>query len=164
LCQTPEQAVALATECLQPNILTPESMQVVREVNRLVGELDSDDFQTRKKAAEELRKKLSEEAGEPVIQTTLSETLMRGKLSVEVNKAITRLLDEQKEERGWGGARSPELTRMFRSIEILELIHNDAARKVLQKMAAAPPRPEVRREAEAALKRLAAHQSVLVEP
>jgi hypothetical protein len=46
------------------------------------------------------------------------------------------------------------LLRWMRVLEVLEWIDTPAARELLGKVAAAPPREEVGREAQAALKRL----------
>lgn len=163
LRQVPDQAVRLAIKCLHP---TPnlEVKRIAQEVGLLIGDLDSDDFQTRTKATQELRKMLSEEKGEPVVQGTLSEALSGTKLSVEVKNAISKLLSELKEQELGSARGSPELIGILRAIELLELIHNDSAQEILQQMVTAPPRPDVRGEAEAALKRLAALSSAPTKP
>lgn len=153
LRQVPDQAVSLAAECLRPQIPSPQTERIAREVNLLIGELDSNDFQSRMEALEKLRKTLSTE-DEPIAQSMLSQTLLEGKLSVEVRKSVTKLLAELTDERKLGGVKTLELLRMFRAIELLESIHNKSAREVLQKVVTASPRPEVGQEAETALKRL----------
>jgi len=155
LQQVPEQAVPLVAECLRPQHSASDSKQVLQEVSRLIDDLDSNDFSTRAKASEMLSKKLRGDEG-MLVENALRQ-MLPGERSIEVSKAIKHLLDKLGEAwqmKGWGGARSPELTRMFRGIEVLELIHNEAARGLLRELVAVPPRPEVRREAEAALKRL----------
>lgn len=153
LRQSPEQAVPLMAECLIPRKSSLEEKDILQMVNHLITDLDSDNFQIRMKASKELGQMLSAEEGEPIIQNAMCQALTK-KTSVEVSTAIKHLLDEVKEERRWRGANSPELTRMFRAIEVLERIGNDPARTLLQKVVDSSSRPEVQLEAEAALKRL----------
>jgi len=162
LQQIPEQALPLVSECLRRANSVSDPKKTTREVTTLIEELDSMDYQTRKKAAEELHARLFKEGFELVVENALRQTLTK-RPNVEVGNAIKRLLNELAEKRKHGAA-SSELVRMLRSIEILELIHNDAALKLLKELVALPPRLEVRREAEAALNRLAALPAVSMIP
>jgi WD40 repeat protein len=139
----PEQAVPLLAEHLHPQSV-PDS----RRVGRLLAQLDSETFAERERATEELRK-LGWSA-----ESALREAL-EGKNSLEKRKRIEDLLA------GIRVTKLPtDLLRMLRGVEVLERINSTAARQLLRKLAddSLPEglgRDELRREAQAALQRLA---------
>ncbi len=139
----PVQAVPLLAERLRPKAAAD-----ARHVTRLLSQLDSETFAERECATEELR-----ELGWSV-ESSLREAL-EGKLSLEMRKRINDLLA------GIRGVRLPtDLLRMLRGVEVLERINSEASRQLLRKLAdpSLPEglgRDELRREADAALRRLA---------
>jgi hypothetical protein len=118
-----------------------------RQVARLLADLDSEEFRVRSQATKELEK--LGEAVEPALRQALKD-----KPSVEVRRRIQQLLEDIDPPHPEGI--SPRLLRWSRVLEVLEWIDNPAARELLEKVAAAPPREEVGQQAQAALKRLRA--------
>jgi hypothetical protein len=139
LAATPDQAVPFLAGRLLPKRVDPQ------QVARLLAELDSEDFRVRSQATKELAK-LAE-----VVEPALCQALKENP-SVEVRRRIQQLLEDL-EPRHPKGA-SPRLLRWLRALEVLEWIGTPAARELLGKLAAAPPREEVGQEARAALRRL----------
>jgi RNA polymerase sigma factor (sigma-70 family) len=108
---------------------------------RLVAELDSDDFRTRQKAAAELEA-LGEQA-EPALRRALA-----GRPSPEVRRRAAQLL----EKTPW--APPPQTLRALRAVEALEYAGTAAARELLRDLARGVPDARLTREANAALTRL----------
>jgi hypothetical protein len=100
--QVPEQAIPLVAECLRLwTSPSPESKQIVQKAQRLIEDLDSDNFQKRKAAVEALGKMLSaESAGKGVVSTALQQALEK-KPSLEVSKAIRKLLGGMDDKKKW---------------------------------------------------------------
>jgi hypothetical protein len=110
---------------------------------KAIAELDSDDFETRKKAQDKLAtwgglvaEQLQAEAKNP---------------SAEVRATIRRLLAAIEQN----VPASPELAREVRSIKVLELIATPEAVKLLEQLAAGTPGADRTRAARNALERLA---------
>jgi RNA polymerase sigma factor (sigma-70 family) len=133
-----EQAVPMLKGKLKPAPVPAERQQVAR----LIAELDSDQFEARRKAAEELRR-LGERA-EPGLRKALD-----SKLPLESRKRVEELLEGLRKV-----AASPERLRELRAVETLEHIGTPDARQVLQTLAEGAPEARLTREARAALDRL----------
>jgi HEAT repeat protein len=139
LAAAPNQAVPFLTERLLRK--KPDPQQVAR---LLIG-LDSEEFRVRSQAAKELAK--WGEAVEPALRQALMDNP-----SVEVRRRIQQLLEVIDPPHPEGV--SLGLLRWLRVLEVLEWIGTPAARQLLEKVAADPPREEVGQQAKAALKRL----------
>jgi hypothetical protein len=111
-------------------------------LTRLIAELDSDRFETRDRAAEELQR-LGERA-EPALRQALA-----GRSSLEVRRQLKTLL-----ERLEAGTISSEQLHMLRAVEVLETIGTTEARAVLEHLAGGAPSALLTREAKASLERL----------
>jgi WD40 repeat protein len=107
-------------------------------VRRLIGDLDSDRFPVREKAAKGLRDLGL--AAEPALRAAL-----RGRPSAEVRRRLEQLLEGLERER------LPTL----RALEALELIGRPEARAALEALAQGAPEAWMTREAKATLGRLA---------
>jgi hypothetical protein len=114
------------------------------EFDRLLTDLDSDDFATRAAAAAQL-----EAAGEGVVGQ-LRDALKR-ELSAEQRAAVGRLLAAQTAGRG---PPAGDRLRVVRAVAALELGGTADARKVIAELAAEPSDTLAAREARAALHRL----------
>jgi hypothetical protein len=114
-----------------------------KRVERLLAELDSDQFAVREQATAQL-KALAEHA-EPALRTALA-----GKPSLEVRRRLEALL-----ERLESAGLFPETVRQIRAVEALEAIGTPAARQALGQLAAGPAGTHLSREAKASLGRLA---------
>jgi RNA polymerase sigma factor (sigma-70 family) len=117
-----------------------------RRVERLIAELDSDDFAIRERATEEL-KKLREPAA-PALRKALA-----GRPAPEVEQRLKQVL--QQLEAGL----TPEQLREVRAVEALEHIGTPEARRLLEALAKGAPEARLTREAAASLERLAARPS-----
>jgi hypothetical protein len=139
LTAAPEQAVAMLKDKLKAAPDPADHKQVVR----LIADLDSERFETRQKAMEEL-KQLGERA-EPALLEALKD-----KLSLESRKRVEELLESVR-----ALSASPERLRELRAVEVLEHIGSREARRVLQTLAAGASPARLTREAKAALQRSA---------
>jgi hypothetical protein len=111
-------------------------------VQRLLADLDSDQFATREKAAKELA-----ELGEQ-IEPSLRKAL-EGQPSEEVRRQIKAILDAPR------AVMSGETQRTLRAIQVLERIGTPEARDVLKKLAGGAAGARETREAQESLERLA---------
>jgi WD40 repeat protein len=137
LCQSPTQASLYFKDYLKPaEGVEPKKLQ------RLLADLDSDQFDTREKAAKELAN-LGEQI-EPALRKALE-----GKPSEEVRRRVKELLDLPR------AVPSGETLRTLRAIQVLERIGTKEAREVLKKVAAGAEGARETREAKEALERLA---------
>jgi RNA polymerase sigma factor (sigma-70 family) len=134
LVASPEQAVPL----LRQRIKKVEPV----DVERLVRDLDSDDFQTRTKATDELEKIV--DGAEPVLRKKLAE-----KPSLEMRQRIRQVLSKLEP------SSSSERLRALRAIQVLEYTRTAEAREHLQVLAKGIPEARLTREAKEALERLA---------
>jgi WD40 repeat protein len=112
-------------------------------VARRIAELDSDRFEKRQQAADELER-LGERA-EPALRQAL-----KGKPSLEAHRRLQALLDKVTR-----AAPSGARLQALRAVEVLERLDGPQAREVLTRLAAGPPEARLTQEAQAALRRLA---------
>ncbi len=132
-----EQAVQLLRQRIKP--AEPADAQ---RVENLIRDLDSDDFQTRSKATEELEKIV--DGAEPALRKKLAE-----KPSLEMRQRIQQILSKL-EPSG-----SAERLRELRAIQVLEYVGTAEAREHLLALEKGIPDARLTREAKAALERLA---------
>jgi RNA polymerase sigma factor (sigma-70 family) len=135
LVAAPEQAVPFLRKHLTPVPLPDEKL-----VARHIAELDSDDFATRQRAAEELGN--FGDAIVPALQRTLDSNP-----ALEVRRRVQQLLDQG---RDW----TTESLRYHRAIQALEHIGSQSARVALQTLAAGAPQSRRTEEAKASLVRM----------
>src|SRR5262249_55496837 len=136
LARCPTQTVPFLKEHLRP-AEAPEA----RRLSRLLSDLDSERFEVREKATQDL-----EALGE-LVESAIRQTL-EGQPSLEVRRRAEALL-----QRLEGPVTSPESLRLLRAVEVLEHCGTPDARRLLAALAeGAACRPT--REAKAALARL----------
>ncbi len=137
LCASPEGAVGLLKERLRPTRPVDP-----RRLARLVADLQSDEFASRRKAQTEL-----EGLGE------LASAALRKALAddppLDLRQRLERLL--KRAEKG----PLPGQMRELRGVEVLELIGSKAARQVLDDLAGGAPGTRLTRQAGGAARRLA---------
>jgi RNA polymerase sigma factor (sigma-70 family) len=138
LAAAPGRAVPFLRERLHP-VPRPGAGRI----DRLIADLDSDQFARRQQAGEELAK-LGELAG-PALRRALE-----GKPSAEARRRIELLLGQV----GEPGA-DPDRLRSLRALEVLERIGTPDARRVLESLAQGAPEARLTEEARTALGRLA---------
>jgi hypothetical protein len=138
LAADPRQTVAFLKGHLKP--VTPAD---VRLVDKLIADLDSDQFVVRQRASQELDKlgDLAESALRKVLE---------GKPTLEVRRRADDLLRKLEEQPPSG-----EVARDLRALALLEHLGTPEAREVLQMMRKGASGARVTREATAALGRLA---------
>jgi hypothetical protein len=132
----PKQAVETMTSRLRP-VLAADA----KHLAPLAADLDSDQFAAREKAERELRD-LGEQAG-PALRKALN-----GQPSAEMQRRLEALLEQI------DPARSPEVLRQGRALEVLERIGTPEARRLLRKLAEGAPGVRLTQDAAAALARL----------
>jgi hypothetical protein len=143
LVLSPERAVAFLGKQLQSiEAVDPKRLQ------RLIADLDSDQFRVREQATKELAA-LAEQAG-PALRKALA-----GSTSPEASRRLGALLDRLE-----GGSLSAETIRQIRAVEALESIASSEARRLLEKLVAAPAETRLAAEAKAAAGRLAKRAGV----
>jgi WD40 repeat protein len=120
--------------------LRPARSAKKEEVDRLIAELDSDDFQVREKAASELEE-LGGTVG-PALRQVIA-----GRPSAEVRARVNRLLEKL-------ATPAPELLRNLRALEALEAVGGAEARQVVERIAKGAAEARLTRDAKAALARL----------
>jgi WD40 repeat protein len=131
------KAIALLRERLNP-AAAPDA----RLLDKLITDLDADEFETREKAKKELAK-----LGEPAAGALRA--ALKNKPSAEMKRTIEELLD------GLGGAApSDERLRQGRAVESLELIGTPEAVAVLKSLASGAAGAYLTTQARAALERL----------
>jgi hypothetical protein len=119
-----------------------------KRLQRLVADLDDDQFRVREQATKELAA-LGEQAG-PALRRALADSS-----SPEASRRLSALLDRLE-----GGSLSAETIRQIRAVEALESIASSEARRLLEKLAAAPGETRLAAEAKAAAGRLAKRSAV----
>ncbi|MBY0526853.1 MAG: PQQ-binding-like beta-propeller repeat protein [Gemmataceae bacterium] len=138
-----EDAMPFLQERLKPVAVDP------KHLDELIVDLDSNQFQVREKARQELEELA--ELAEGALKKTLTNMP-----ALEVRRRIEALLAKVEKERF---ALSPHRLRVMRVIEALEHIGTPEARKLLEAIGDAPAElrltDEVKYEAKASLKRLA---------
>jgi RNA polymerase sigma factor (sigma-70 family) len=122
--------------------LTPEKVEDKTKIGDLVGQLDSDDFETRKKAEAALEK-----AGEGA--RAALEAALKKKPSLDASKRIKGLLAKLGSE-----SAPPAKLARIRGIEALEAAGTDAAKELLKKLSEGDKGDQMAAEAAAALARL----------
>jgi RNA polymerase sigma factor (sigma-70 family) len=137
LLGAPRQAAQLIGKHLRPVIL-----EDAKGVERLIADLDSNDFDTREKASRALAKKGVR--AEPALRKALA-----GRPPLDVHRRIERLLLAI-EARHLGA---------FRAVEVLERIGSPEARKLLESLARGAEEARLTREAKSALARLTGRRS-----
>jgi hypothetical protein len=110
---------------------------------RLMTDLESDNFDQRKRAAEALTK--LGDVAEPRLRQRLAENP-----PLEAQQRLEQIL-----EKVTGSVTEPEPMRALRTVELLERMGTAEARAFLQTLAAGAPEARLTREASAALKRWA---------
>jgi hypothetical protein len=135
LAAAPEQAVQLLRKQLSP-VPHPDAKLVAR----LIGDLDSEDFDKREKATEALTK-IGETAA-PALRQAL-----QGKPELEMRRRLQQLLDQG---RDW----TAERLREHRALQALEYIGTAQAKEVLQALAGGAPGVYRTEAAETALRRM----------
>jgi WD40 repeat protein len=111
------------------------------KIENLVADLDSNNFETRKKATEELEK--YSDAAEPALKKVLE-----SKPTVDLRKRVEGLLEKIKQG-------EKERRREGRAVDVLELMRTPEARKRLVELADGATDASLTRAAKAALERLA---------
>src|SRR5262249_20324187 len=139
LSKFPRQGVPFLSDRVQPMVPTLERLK------QLIADLDSDKFVVRQKASKEL-----ELLGDP------AEDALRGVLeskpSMELRKLVVGLLTRLKSEREfWSGER----LRLWRAMQVLEIVGSTEAQAVLKTLASGAPTSRITKEAKAALERVA---------
>jgi WD40 repeat protein len=135
LVASPEQAVPLVRQRIKP--VEPADVQ---RVERLIHDLDSEDFQTRAKATEELEQIV--DGAEPVLRKKLAE-----KPSLEMRQRINQVLSKLEP------ASSGDRLRALRGVQVLEYIGTPEAKEYLQTLANGISEARLTHEAKAALER-----------
>ncbi|MGH7171137.1 MAG: hypothetical protein ACRELF_10645 [Gemmataceae bacterium] len=137
LFQHPHQAIALIKEQLA-SVKGPDA----RRIDRLIADLDSDEFDKREKASQELEK-----------LGALAESALRQARdkapSLEMRRRINVLLEALKK-----GEPSPQQRQAARLTEVLERLATPEARKLLRKLATGSSGAWFAAEAKAAIRRL----------
>jgi hypothetical protein len=114
-----------------------------KRIPNLIADLDSNRFQTRKKATEELA--MLGLAAEPALRQELA-----SKPSLEVRRRVEQLLAKIED-----GTLEPELLRGFRALAVLEWISTRESRLLMEKLAQRGPEDPLAESARSALERLA---------
>jgi hypothetical protein len=130
----PESALRLCRDGLPPVAEAP-----TEKVRQLIADSDSDEFTTREAAAKGLA--ALGEGAIPALRTAL-----KGQLSAQQRRSIGEVLTSLTTA---GGP-----VRNLRAVEVLELIGNDDARRVLGTLAKGMSEARLTQEAQAALRRL----------
>jgi hypothetical protein len=137
LAAAPRQTVPFLGEHLHPVTVSVDRPRITR----LIADLDSERFEVRQKAADELAK-LGDLAGPELRKAAATP------LSLEVRKRVDDLLEKVDRQLLTG-----EELRALRAIEVLEWIGSPEARRVLEAVARGTPELRQTREARAALER-----------
>jgi Tol biopolymer transport system component len=123
--------------------LRPVAPVDARTIARFVADLDSDHFETRQHATEQLEKLA--ELAEPVLRQALQD-----QPPLERRRRIDQLLEKLAVQRD---TPSPERLRVLRASEALEQMDTPEARRVLEEYAKGAPAADLTKEAKAALAR-----------
>jgi hypothetical protein len=137
LAAAPKEALPLLHKHLRP---VPQ-LDAAR-VARLVADLDSQRYDVRQRASEELEK--LGDLAEPALRRVL-----QGKPSLEMRQRVERLVHKLEEP-----LQDPEQLRALRAIEVLEQINTAEARQLLERLAKGAPESRLTQDAQAALDRL----------
>jgi hypothetical protein len=138
LAEAGEPAVTLLRERLR----SAPSPPALKEVPRLITELDADDFQTREKASAML-----EQIGRPALLSLRK--ALEGNPSLEARRRLEELLQKLD-----GPEPPPERLRAQRALHVLVHIGSAPARQALEALSQGPADDELTQEAKAALAEL----------
>ncbi|OAI53139.1 hypothetical protein AYO44_16275 [Planctomycetaceae bacterium SCGC AG-212-F19] len=138
LMRTPQETVAWLAKNLRPT-----SGVDPKELARLIGDLENNDFGARERATKELER--LGEVAELALKNALAD-----KPSLETRRRLTGLLDTVAKRE-----LSADQLRALRAVEVLERLGTPDARQVLQVLAQGAAGARQTREAQAALDRLA---------
>jgi hypothetical protein len=138
LVGSPDKAVSYLKEHARPAVTADAAT-----VKQLLADLDSEQFDVRKMANDELTR-----LGEAVVP--LVRKALEADVSPEARKRLEALLAKEPRRVPTG-----ETLRSLRAIEVLEMIGTVEAKTVLQLLAKGTPEASVTRAAKAALERLA---------
>jgi hypothetical protein len=127
---------------LRDNVKRAESAEDEKVLAKLIADLDSDDFETRKRAQEELGNR-----GARVKPALLR--ALEGKPSLDVRKRLEALLGELD-----SSPQGPWDARLLRGVEVLERIGTAEARQALEALAGGPAHHPLTEDARAAAGRL----------
>lgn len=123
--------------------LVPATVALDRkQIDKLIDQLDDDQFSVREKATVELEK-----LGTPC-EPTLRRALQTN-ISLEVRRRIERLLEKLE-----GGSLPPETLRALRALEALEQLDTAETRQLLDKLARGAPDASLTQDAKLGLQRL----------
>jgi hypothetical protein len=128
--------------------LRPVAAPAPQHLAKLIGDLDSDRFAVRERAAQELDR--LGELAEPALRETLA-----GNPSLEVRQRLTHLLEKRT-----ALVTDSERLRALRASEVLEHNGTPEARQVLETLAQGAPQARLTQEAKASLERLAQRPAV----
>jgi WD40 repeat protein len=137
LAATPRQVLPELARQLKPVVAVGR-----QEIARMIKDLDSDSFEVRQKAFDDLER-LGELAEEDLRK------MLAAELSVEVRRRVEQLLEGIRE-----GPRPAGATREARALEVLEVIGTPEARAIMEKLAGGAPSAGLTRAAKRALARL----------
>jgi WD40 repeat protein len=137
LAATPDKAVTYLKEHVRPALMADAAT-----VNRLIADLDSEQFDVRKKVNDELTR--LGEVAVPLIRTALA-----GDVSPEARKRLEALLAKEPWRLPTG-----ETLRSLRAIEVLEIIGTSEAITVLEELAKGTPGATVTLAAKESLQRM----------
>lgn len=139
LTAAPADAVALVKKQLPP---AREKVLEAKEVEALIGALDSEEFEAREKAARSLAR-----AGNSVRPALVK--ALEANPSPEKKRRLEKLLE------AWDAKGTPpEMVRPTRALELLERLGTPEARKVLEELAQGHPDARLTEDARATLKRM----------
>ncbi|MGE3806664.1 MAG: PQQ-binding-like beta-propeller repeat protein, partial [Gemmataceae bacterium] len=139
LLDAPEQSIPYLKNKLRPAVLKADEAAIAK----LVGELDSNDFDTRERATQALRE--LEGAARPALEKAVQDE----DLGLEARKRAQKLLDQLTGENV-----GPDQVRLLRAIEIVEQAGSDEAFQLLEALAKGTPGAKQTIEARLALERL----------
>jgi hypothetical protein len=134
----PAEALALLSKELKPAAGKPPAD---KDIQRLIGELGDDSFETREKATKALA--AAGLAIRPALQKALAATK-----DLEKKRRLEELL------RALRPGPSPEMLRPARALEVLERLGTPEARRLVQTLAGGSPGARVTMEADTVLKRM----------
>jgi hypothetical protein len=135
LAAAPDQTLPFLRQHLKP-VPAPDD----KRVRQLVDQLDSADFPTRQKAAEELEERVDSAAG------LLRQIVAKDKLSLEVSQRLQQMLGALENK--------PQSLRAARAVEVLEWIGTPDAVRLIVELANGAAEARLTREAVEAKRRL----------
>lgn len=143
LTAAPAQSVPFLKQMLKPKVTSIDA----KGIDKLIADLDSNQFVVREKAMIELEK-----LGK-MVEPALKKALATQQPSLELRRRMERLLEKME-----GPVSSPDILRSLRALEVLEEIGNSEARQIIETLAKGGPDDELTQQAQAALARLAKRQ------